>query len=233
MSKTTQCPRCAERGNDRSHNNLHEYPSAFHCFGCGYHKRKTDVNSIKRLLNSANIQDNAAKFDLQLSANLSAKALKWLYNYQLYDSEIANFKYDYSKELLILYYADEYYQGRNFNPDVKAKYVSHGIKPFILYGNDSNTIVLTEDIISAIKVGRQFTGSPMLGATPLKRTETYLKPFKNVCLWLDKDKAKESVKIARNLSERISKQVSVVVTEYDPKEYSNIEIKNIINNYIN
>jgi hypothetical protein len=79
-----------------------------------------------------------------------------------------------------------------------------------------------------MKVGRRFCASPLLGSVPLKRTETHLKPFKNVYLWLDKDKAKESVKTARNLSERIGKQVKVIVTEKDPKCYNNIEIYNII-----
>jgi hypothetical protein len=53
--------------------------------------------------------------------------------------------------------------------------------------------------------------------------------FKWVRIWLDRDKAKESLKMARNLS-ALGIDSRSVITELDPKEYGKEQIKGFLNN---
>jgi hypothetical protein len=115
---------------------------------------------------------------------------------------------------------------RNFS-GYGAKYLSKGVKPFLTYG-ESDTLVLVEDVLSAIVVGRVYCASPMLGAIPLKETLTHLKRFLRVVLWGDYDKAAENVVNARKLSERWGFNIEVVITKQDPKYYSSNEILEIV-----
>ena len=96
----------------------------------------------------------------------------------------------------------------------------------IFYGN-SDTLVVVEDVISAIKVfksDKSVTTVPLLGSTmPLKLTETILERFNKVFLWLDRDKAVEAVKISRNLKQK-GIDSDVIITPKDPKEYNTGEI---------
>ena len=50
-----------------------------------------------------------------------------------------------------------------------------------------------------------------------------LKRFKKIFIWLDRDKATEAVKQARNLKQK-GHDVDVIITPNDPKEYNTGEI---------
>ena len=62
---------------------------------------------------------------------------------------------------------------------------------------------------------------------PLKLTETILERFKKVWVWLDRDKAIDAVKMARNLKQK-GIDADVIITDKDPKEYSTYDIDLII-----
>jgi hypothetical protein len=123
---------------------------------------------------------------------------------------------------------NDYWQSRNFGTPSVPKYLSEGVKPFIKYGTDNDTLVLVEDILSAIKVGRVYSASPMLGTMPLKPHLRHLRPYKTVFLWCDKDAAIKSVRNAGKLSEMIGVKVYPVITDKDPKSFSVNDIKSII-----
>lgn len=226
MTITSACPKCRASGNDKKGNNLHEYPNNYHCFACGYNHRKVDLNYIASKLQPTSpvLGSNS----LITSSYIPAIALKWLLKYRLTKEEMQGFSWCESKQLLVLYQDDHYWQGRCFAKEAKTKYMSYGLKPVILYGSNKDSFVYVEDIISAIKVSRVATSCPMLGGIPLKSTESYAKTFKNVFLWNDLDLLRTSIKTARNISERIGKQVKVIVSELDPKEYNETEIYNYI-----
>jgi hypothetical protein len=219
------CPRCQSRGNDRSKNNLAEYTENFYCFACGYNKTKRSISRVNDAF-SQTIAANATQ--LQTVSQLPKVAIDWLSKYQITPEEMKQFRWCEDKQMLLLHYADDYWQGRVFAEGSNFKYLSEGLKPFIKYGTDNDTLVLVEDILSAIKVGRVYSASPMLGTMPLKSHLSYLRPFKNVFLWCDKDAAIKSVRNSRKLSEMTSKPVRPVITDKDPKSFSVNDIKNII-----
>ena len=207
-----------------------EYANSFYCYSCGKYSSKGFSLSRFKPLKEVKLCNN-----ITLQKELPGDTLKWLLGYGLTLEELSQFSYSkermgkYGKmdcNLLMLYVSPNYWCARNFNKGIK--YITSGVKPIITYGNNPDTVVLVEDIISAIKVGRQFTAIPMMGSMPPKDTERHLKGFKNVYVWNDLDKAKESLKTARNLSERLGTRVKVIIKPLDPKEYSDLEISNIL-----
>ena len=219
------CPRCRKRGNDRTGNNLAEYTENFYCFACGYNKAKRSISRVNDAF-SPTIASNVNQ--LQTVNQLPKVAIDWLSKYQITPEEMKQFRWCEEKSLLVLYQSDDYWQGRVFSDSSDFKYKSQGIKPFIQYGTDNDTLVLVEDVLSAIKVGRVYSSSPILGSIPLKQHLRHIRPYKNVFLWCDKDAAINSVRNARKLSEMISKPVRPVITDKDPKRYTLNDIKSII-----
>jgi len=213
------CPRCNSR------DNMAEYDNGFYCFGCGYKEPKRNLSRFNAL-NDAKVCNG-----ITLTKQLSRDALKWLLGYELTDNEMDNFNmcYDNGKNHLILYHSDDYWLARNFGSGVK--YLSSGNKPMIVYGDNQRTVVFCEDVISAIKIGRQFTAIPMLGASIPAKWLDNVKNYDNIIIWGDRDMAKRNIIAARKATETLGKQVKVIITEKDPKDYNNNNIYNyIINN---
>lgn len=219
------CPKCGSSDANA------EYSDSFYCFSCSTYKSKGMSLSRFKPLKEVKLCNG-----ITLQKELPSNAVKWLLGYGLTLSEMAQFHYSNKRigkygemacDLLVLYSDVNYYVARNFGRGVK--YISSGIKPVIKYGNNSDTCIIVEDIISAIKVGRQFTAIPMMGSMPPKDTERHLQEFQNIILWQDRDLAVKSLKTARNLSERLGKIVRVVISENDPKEYSDLQISKYIN----
>lgn len=169
------------------------------------------------------------------------EALNWLKKYGVSENEIKHYDLCWNREsssLVFPIYNQEkkliYYQERYFGPNKdKPKYITRGSKTqqlaFITNKNFPESIVLVEDFISAIKVGRYCSASPLLGSNINAKAVKWLSEhFRRVRVWLDIDKAAESLKEASKL---IIKDVRVVLTKLDPKEYTTQEIINILEGY--
>ena len=220
------CPKCNSR------DNLGEFANGFYCFGCRYTIPKTDNESLRSRI-EGNKKKETSGIMLETSPILPPIALKWLLSYGLTKQEIGQFTWEQTKNLLVLYNSESYWQGRNFNEKVSVKYLSQGKKPLLFYEkgaivqNPKNkTLVFVEDIVSAVKVSRFATSSPLLRATiPL---ETILKclehDFDRVLIWMDRDKAKDSLKASKQASQILG-NVQRIVTELDPKCLTDKEIK--------
>lgn len=213
------CDKCGSR------NNLAEYSNSFWCFGCGNYIPKEDNISLRERIE--NTQSNSKICEnITTSAILPVEAEKWLAQYGLTKEEKSQFSWCNDKQLLILIQTEDYWQGRNFG--VGSKYLSSGIKPLKFYGVDSDTIVFTEDVISAMKIGRFVQSSPLLGATlPMETILSLVNRGLSVYLALDKDKAKESVKQAKKAAQYLGKCESII-TELDLKCYNNNELSIIL-----
>lgn len=218
------CPRC------NSKDNLAEYDNGFFCFGCGYKNLKRDLSLFKPR-NTVKVRD-----DINLDKNLPKTALKWLLKYNLTEKEMEQFYYSHERviknekrhcNLLVLYADSNYWLARNLDDGAYSKYVSSGNKPIIKYGT-GQTLVFVEDIISAIKVGRQFTAIPMLGSKVSQDMWTEAKNYDKVIVWGDRDKATSNVTSCRRAREVLGKEVRCIITEKDPKDYSDTEIYNYI-----
>jgi DNA primase len=101
-----------------------------------------------------------------------------------------------------------------------------------IYGN-GDTIVCVEDVLSAIKIARlspDYCATPLLGSSmSLETTQSLSERFKSILIWLDRDKAKEAIRISRNLKQR-GILVDVVISPKDPKEYDKGEITTWLKN---
>lgn len=230
MSKFLQFTPCEKCGSSDANA---EYDDSYYCFSCNRYTPKLSLKRFKA------IKEVRVCNGITLEKQLAGGALKWLLGYGLTSDEIAQFTYARERvgkyglmpcDLLVLYSSKDYWCARNFGKG--AKYLTSGTKPFLKYGNNNDTLVFVEDIVSAVKVGRQFTAVPMLGSMPSQDAASHLDGYKNICIWNDFDKAKDAVKTARNLSERLNKRVRCIISPKDPKEYDDNAIKDYIYNNI-
>lgn len=214
------CPRCGSK------DNLGEYDDHFFCFGCKYYKTKNDIASL-RLRRTQIPKQDLQDTQIYTTDELPQAAKQWLFQYGILPNEIKDFGISWNDEhqLLVLMKTPEYWQARCFG-NQKVKYLSKGKKPLTFYGF-SDKLVCVEDILSAIKISRlspEWCALPLLGSHMSEEvSERVKKDFKSVVIWLDRDKAKEAVKIARSLKQR-GINSSVVISPKDPKEYSKGEI---------
>ena len=215
-----------------SKDNLGEYSDHFWCFGCGFYEEKLDLKSIRERL--ANTNDKPIFIEnLAFTKQIPKQAMRWLLKYRITLGEIKkyNILWCQSNETLILVHKKDYWQGRHFGK-YGLKYLSKGKKPLTKYGN-SDTIVLVEDVLSAIKIARlspEYCAMPLLGSSLSTEHEESLRDlFKTIHVWLDRDKAKQGIKMSRNLKQKgiVSR---AIITNLDPKEYNEGEIETWLKN---
>ena len=223
----TSCPKCGSR------DNLAEYDDHVWCFGCKYFKQKNDINSIRKRVQAKELLHIMYPVELNLSDDIPQEPKQWLLKYGISPDEIVHNKiaWNANDQILVLLHTQNYWQGRCFG-DQKVKYLSKGDKPLTIYGN-GDTIVCVEDVLSAIKIARlspDYCATPLLGSSmSLETTQSLSERFKNIVVWLDRDKAKEAIKISRNLKQR-GITTSVVISPKDPKEYTKGELINWLKN---
>jgi hypothetical protein len=158
--------------------------------------------------------------------------MKWLLSYGITLNEIVKYNFQWCTDngTLILLNTGSYWQGRSFK-SYGPKYLSHGPKPLTVYGK-SATIILTEDILSAIKVSRNqlVCSAPLLGSSLASNFEEELvNNYQTVYVWLDRDKAKNAIKI-KNRLKSLGLESKAIITNLDPKEYNNKEIEQWLKN---
>lgn len=209
-----------------------------HCFSCGYHEgEKWDGLDITR---------NRMAFEKAKAVHLPSDydtytpnfALKWLQKYDITAKEIRENRIGYSadRSLLVFPVVDRsaallMWQGRYFGDEPYPKWVTYGTRDDVMHfpkHHESDTIVLVEDIVSAIKVSRVTNCMPMFGSqlsqTMLLRVS---KLFKKARVWGDPDATKKSMKTSFALTE-LGCPSTIIVTEKDPKEYGTADIRQIV-----
>jgi hypothetical protein len=169
------------------------------------------------------------------SAIHSKTGQAWLRKYRITDAEIKTHHIGWSmdQQMLIFPVFQEgkmvMWQGRNFNGG--PKYLTEGPKSDVmnLVGNSKckDVVVVTEDLISAIAVGRLYQACPLYGATMgLGLIQKLSERFEYLGIWLDSDKTREAVEIALRASQWIP--TFVVETLWDPKEYGEQAISEFV-----
>ncbi len=245
--KHTRCPRCAELGKDRRGNNLAIYDDGHsYCYGCAYygHPPNSISNLGKKLYKYRIDSEKRYEFgDVPRSYRLPDMCLSWLRKYSITDEDIRThgFFWDSEKYLLVMPVLDGerivLTVARYFgdNPDY-PKYVTKGYKTghfkLIQPKTVSNVYVICEDYLSAIRIGRYVNSIPLFGAhAPREFILNLLVHSPTLRFWLDRDKALEAVKQAARARQYIP-NCATIVTELDPKEYSDKQIKQFINESI-
>lgn len=240
----SRCPKCQLTGNDRSGNNLAEYSdSHFFCFRCGYYIPSSTTMRIKHALSTTPIRSESNQPTLELPEDVSiathGTGFVWLQQYGITTTEIICNRIMWSEERKLLCFPllvnNEVvaWQARNFNPEKKYKYLTKGNVQdnYFLFGN-GNTIVLVEDVVSAIKVSRHGVyGYSVLGSVISPKTIQRLTHISdNFLLWLDPDKQKEAIKYSSQLRQ-MGYNCSTILSDKDPKEHIDDYIKDKLNEY--
>ena len=243
MQGHTPCPQCKDRHRDRKGDNLYIYPDGHgFCFACGY---RVDA-SIKKRLEA--LDDQPMPTNIQLpsdtTSTLPAQVLEWLGKYGIKQHETRDFDMMWSPShhwLIFPIYNDVFketligFQARNFGSSGTKYYTRGTFEKIINYYDQKNlqkpekSVILVEDMISAIKVSRQFSTMPIFGSflTHERAGRLHLF-FDRLIFWLDYDKSISAFHQATRMKQT-GWLTSVIITPKDPKEYSDEEIADIIN----
>lgn len=226
------CPKCGSKDNLGVWDDGHKY-----CFGCGYVQREKDsLTSIAKQLEGNNNNENIPR-DLHSDSFVSdipGIAHSWLEKYGITPTEMQAYRLMWNTRTQSLVFPCFnpngkliFYQERYFGPNKDhPKYLTFGSPdiPFATINNtlyNSGGIVLVEDFVSSFKVGRYITSGALTGSKIAPKAFKWLSGrFKQARLWLDMDKAAESLVEASKLSGAIP-DVRSIITHLDPKEYSN------------
>lgn len=233
-----RCPECAKLGKDRSEDNLAIYSDGHQfCFSCGYH---SSGSRISRFTLSDAIPHPIPEINLphDSSYDYPKVALDWIEQYDLHRHDLLKHRVVWSEHYrrLIFPIFDApgllAYQGRYFGAEDKPKWWGEGnLKDtlHILRGKDDSCIILVEDIISAIKLQKVgHTSMPLFGShVDLSRLKRISNFYKDVVLWLDPDKRKESIKFM-SLGKSLGLNMRVIFSDLDPKEHDYADIQRIL-----
>ena len=220
---------CTECG---SKDNLAEYTNSWYCFGCGYYKKKNDLNSLRERLSKSLTSDRVG-YPLDTTEKIPPQALKWLLKYNITPEEIANHNIAWHEpDLLVLYNTNSYWQGRVFSDVTTQKYKSWGQKPIVMYGTVKKAVgvVLVEDILSAICVARvpDIIAIPMFGTSCSRQLEKHLQKLDIFTyVWLDGDVKKKSIAL-KNRLKSLGLLTKSILTSKDPKTFTKEEIEEIL-----
>lgn len=214
----------------------------FYCFRCGCSRFVArseginvhdfaEANKMAKTLSCTMPDDH--------SENIPKEGLNWLRKAGIDEDLRREYGICYSPSLrrVILPAYDSnrrlvYIQARAVFDGQTPKYANQAaVKKPLFHSHQAVTseVVLTEDILSAIKVGQVFSAISLLGTKPVDTLLPALMPFDEVFVWLDPDDAgiDGSIKIAHYCSV-LGKPVYRVHSDKDPKYYSKQEIKQFI-----
>jgi len=212
--KHIACPECKKLGKDNHGDNLAVYPDGGQfCFSCGY------STTSKRYV--PELPSHAVRSTFPV-CGIPPLASKWLANFLTEEEVKRHFVYD--SELGRLALRDtlpKFYWGRSLNTMKGVpKVFTSGTIPYHIFGGKGDTLVIVEDPISALVVSRCYAALPLFGSYFHKDWYPLLtrSGYKNIVVWLDNDKAYDSVKLALNLRHLFN--TKYVITDLDPKYYS-------------
>jgi len=220
------CPKCHIPGRTKvfgRYNDGHGF-----CYYCGHYEPPNTV-----VLENSNTEKHI-HLPFDATESIGAQASLWLRQYDITRQEVVDHDIEWSpyKQMLIFpYYGVDKqllaWQGRDFSPNPKSKWYSQGDLKSILHlvGEPDDTLVIVEDIVSAIKVSRQYQVLPIFGSYVNAEYLTRLKNYaKMLVFWFDPDaklKAFKSSQTARMLGF----ESKVIISAYDPKLHTDMQIK--------
>jgi len=241
--KHEQCPECKKQGRDNGHDNLGIYSDGHHyCFSCGYFvpsdKCKTYEARHRGLQSSVQRERPIIRLPTDSDIGIPRKAKDWFFQYGFDNNTLTRYNILWSEArqfLIFPYFVDGEllaWQGRYFGEDKKiGKWHTKGKVEEFVYtlGPPSKSLVLVEDIVSAIKVSRIMQSSPLFGSVISLRRFTMLRHFYNtIYIWLDPDKQIEAIQFAQK-GRLFGFDCHVILSDKDPKEHSIESIEQYLN----
>lgn len=233
------CPSCGKKGCFSIVRTTTQL--AYQCFSCkisGYINMTKPTLQQRKLYKEMQQEHTVAELPYDYTTLLPNEAKIFMMKYALDDKQLSRNNIGYSPHREMFVYPVHYkgelkavqYRLLYNDPDM-PKYITHGDKaPYVINHATSDDVVLTEDILSAIKVSKYTNAICLLGTSLTFRhlKELIDGKYKRIFIWLDPDKAGVDGrrKIAKELSIYGFKPI-VLKSEGDPKEtfYKDIEEK--------
>jgi hypothetical protein len=233
------CPKCRERGADRSGDNLVLFPDGGgHCFSCGHHVFGSQLAKLVKEEDGTKSEKSSLPRDF--TREVPATAWKWLLKFGLPYSYWKPYTgYSPADERIVLTVGNpiRFSQGRYLGSEEgKRKWFFYGdprSAPVEILGDPytdpTKRIVLVEDLISAHKVGQVAPAICLFGTNISDEVIRVVKALRSpVVVWLDGDQYPTIHKKINRLQTFLSHTVFSVSTKRDPKDHSLEEIKEIL-----
>jgi hypothetical protein len=212
---------------------------------------QTPKETIKQIISSRNFGETSNEQvvrNIQLPRDATTKiptiGLGWLYKYYITDEEIKKYNICYSEQyprlILPVYSGEEliYWQGRSFKlPYTKdnPKYLNirqSGAKNVFFKVEDihytDNTLVVVEDILSAIRVGRTHNSLALLGSYFPSIILNEFRGYENIIIYLDHDKWTTAIKASIKFNKLTGKRFIVKDHLLDPKVLSPLDLEKFL-----
>lgn len=225
-----------------------------YCFRCGrsgyygcYSTPKSSKVGEGHDVTATGIGPDGYKYTIPLGSTADINqwpvyARHWLRKAGITDEEVEQHGILYNsgidRVILPVYSGDElaFYQTRQVNDtDGKPKYLTYSnfAVSNVISNCDSDTVVLVEDYLSGIKVGRQFDCLVLHGTKILDyHLKTLIdKEYKKFIIWLDDDnlQVKRNTLSNKQLLDKIGQCVVIHTYGKDPKDHSDDEIREFVN----
>lgn len=206
----------------------------FKCFSCG----KFWWDKTKTFSNVERPKKANEGFPRDFTFNIPEVHKKWYSKHDLTDDDCPFGWSDAYQRIIIPFFSEEedFWIGRSVHPNQDKKYHCPAGQKYYPYMYNSRVeydrLVLTEDVLSAIKVGKSepLHAWALLGTFKPKVLE-YIKQLSpnKIIIWLDGDKA--GILGARKLFNDLSLKYDcrIIQTEKDPKCYSIAEVRELLN----
>lgn len=226
--KHEPCSKCGSRDNLARYSDGSAY-----CFGCGAIEKRNTFN-YQDYDSGPGETKNQVSIPKDASSTIAPEALTWLTGFGLTIQEIINygFLWSPSKKWLIYPVNNKVYHGRvgsfqlagywvrQFNGGKKNLNFFQSGEAVHFVGLESNKVVLVEDIVSAIKVGRHCTAVCLFGSNVSSELlGALVGRFEEVRVWLDHDKFPNALRASRKAT-MLGLNNRVILTDRDPKTYS-------------
>lgn len=217
------CPRCIKEGNDQARDNLAIYSDGHKwCFRCGYYDPGDIIErhrEVKKITNSKGlVYPDITPFSHECLAYLSRFSLTNEEIYGNLNGHEDGYSFFDSKFFLI--------RRLEKKPKVIVKGDVVGNEPLFRCQDTTDTIVLVEDVLSAIKVSRVADSCALL-KTAVHDVLLYrlASLYNNCVLWLDPDMHEH---MTNKLLPRVKPYFNtsrIVMSKVDPKYLPTSEIK--------
>jgi DNA primase len=243
------CPECGAGTNTNAAIISHRTRGySIHCFACDYNdfesKGQLTLTELKRI---AELNEQAQEPITQLelphdyTTDIPRHGRLWLYKGGITETTWKKYRIGYSElyDRVVLPVFDSednliWFQCRALYKEQTPKYLQPSRdKSGVLFRargctESTRNAVIVEDILSAIRVGRHISTYSLLGTKINTGQENVLSKHKSITTWLDSDRAgrRGAAKIRKSLG--LVCETSNIVTECDPKELSDHEIKKIL-----
>lgn len=195
-----------------------------------------EITAMKALNEEAKSFKSKIELPEDFSLDIPVEGRLWLYRASITESLIKQYRIGYSEKLqrvivpVYRYNKLIWFIGRAVHKGQEPKYIAPSeSKDKVLFysGRVKDRVVVTEDILSAIRIGQVSPAASVLGTKLSMEQLTQLIDV-DVTLWLDGDIAGR--KASKSMEKDLSMVTSVrsVVTDRDPKMLTNKEIKDVL-----